>query len=342
MRIPRGKALFHPVALCSSLADFGALGISINFYFQTSRMLDDNTTTALHRGTEESYRLRRRINSTVFMKTFLILCGFSVAASSYAEPFTFPEGYRGTRFGDGGSEVLFSDGGATVRYQQVFTSDLFLVDGIHAGWISSIAVRPDDREAGTGHDLQVSVHFDHFLVQLSTTPKAVDSLSPVFTENIGADHLTVVDGPRELSYPSNTPEPYGYFLKINFDRPFYYDPNKGNLLVDFTKFGAGSLGFDVDGTWDPKDGTSAVAKIGDGATAGITESFGFIMQFEIDRVPEPSTLAMLGVGLCGGLVILRRDFHRAWNNNAFHRHETTSHQGTDSSARSETVGSGRA
>ena len=70
----------------------------------------------------------------------------------------------------------------------------------------------------------------NFQINISTTTNAAGGLSEVFAENVGADDTRVfgpvtifVTGPQLLS----------------FDKPFRYDPTRGNLLVDLRIFNIG-------------------------------------------------------------------------------------------------------
>ena len=62
-------------------------------------------------------------------------------------------------------------------------------------------------------------------INLSTTTERADGLSPIFSENVGADD-TVVFGPASWFFPANA----GGFFQPS--RPFRYNPLLGNLLMD--------------------------------------------------------------------------------------------------------------
>ena len=72
-------------------------------------------------------------------------------------------------------------------------------------------------------------------VVMSTTPRDPSQLSYAFAENYGADTLQVFSGPITLSSLATGPAngPKAFDIMIPFDRPFRYDPAKGNLLVEF-------------------------------------------------------------------------------------------------------------
>ena len=72
-------------------------------------------------------------------------------------------------------------------------------------------------------------------VNLSTTPRQPDSLSPVFAENIGPNEATVHSGAltmRGLDIISTPGQPNFFEAGIQFPASrFYYDPAQGNLLL---------------------------------------------------------------------------------------------------------------
>ena len=73
-------------------------------------------------------------------------------------------------------------------------------------------------------------------LRLSTTDAESGALSNTFADNTGIDETLVYSGPITLqtdgSEDAEGPQPFDYV--IEFDPPFVYDPNQGNLLVDLT------------------------------------------------------------------------------------------------------------
>lgn len=73
-------------------------------------------------------------------------------------------------------------------------------------------------------------------LRLSTTPKAPDALSAVFAENLGPDATVALDGVVTIESPSpgvaGGPQPFEILFPLT--TPFYYDPSRGNLLVELT------------------------------------------------------------------------------------------------------------
>ena len=74
------------------------------------------------------------------------------------------------------------------------------------------------------------------LFNISTTTKEPENLSMRFADNLGDDQTVVIDGPISLSTENVGPPdgPRVFDVAIKLDKPFYYDPSQGNLLIDWT------------------------------------------------------------------------------------------------------------
>ena len=190
--------------------------------------------------------------------------------------------------------------GRTIRTQQVFASAEF--SGL-AGpeLITSIAFRAD-RLVDSG-----PVTLSSFQVNLSTTSKAVDLLSEVFSENIGDDETMVFNGSWTLS-SNHIGNPKSFDVILDLDTPFPYAPSAGNLLIDMRTLVSPTGDFVLDGDNVIGDSISRVISLdadpalGVNAASGVTSSFGLVTQFTTlaHTVPEPTTVAiwsLLGVGL---------------------------------------------
>jgi hypothetical protein len=71
-------------------------------------------------------------------------------------------------------------------------------------------------------------------IWISTTDKTGATMSPVFAENHGPDKTLVQDGLYTFSILGTGPPqgPRDFADGMRFQKPFYYDPSKGNLLVE--------------------------------------------------------------------------------------------------------------
>jgi phosphatidylinositol-3-phosphatase len=200
----------------------------------------------------------------------------------FAGPLVVPNEWS-SAFGDAGNLFpLFSS--KPIRYQQVFDAGQFSRLNPGGGLINRIAFRghgPGTPFTGTVAQLQVN---------LSTTSKTPDGLSSTFSDNVGPDDTQVFSGPFQTAV-TFTADPTNFEVVINFMTPFYYDPAKGNLLLDVRNVqGATEVppnDQELDGTVASGDSVSRVYNYGDvaaaaaGQTGGVDEndSYGLITRF---------------------------------------------------------------
>jgi VCBS repeat-containing protein len=98
--------------------------------------------------------------------------------------------------------------------------------------ITEIAFRP---EAARG--TAFSGTLSNVRIGLSTTQKMPDGLNATFADNVGLDETVVFSGNLTLS-SADVPGPGGtraFDIVISLSTPFSYDPNLGNLLLDFQR-----------------------------------------------------------------------------------------------------------
>ena len=85
--------------------------------------------------------------------------------------------------------TLQREGLPSVRYQQVYSGSDFLACAPEGGYINRILFRPDgNRDIGQGNG---SGLLRDVQINLSTTAKSADSLSPVFAQNVGTDDTVI-------------------------------------------------------------------------------------------------------------------------------------------------------
>ena len=199
---------------------------------------------------------------------------------------------------------------ASMRYQQVYNASEFGSIAAGGGMITEIAFRAHS-ESPPFADAIASIQ-----INLSTTANAADGLSTVFADNVGADD-TAVFGPAPFAIASTQPANFSSTAKpfeIVFPLlvPFFYDPALGNLLLDIRIPVQGApppiATIQLDGTIGGSDGVSRVYSYdGDvnSPTADQVSTLGLITRFTATPVPEPSTAALLALGLCS-LAVSRR------------------------------------
>ena len=125
------------------------------------------------------------------------------------------------------SSVTWSDG---ARVQWALPAEAFMSVPETHRWLSELRQRPD---SGTSSPRTMTVDM-RFAISTTTTDPS--NLSFSFEDNIGDDEMVVFDGEITRSTQNIGPPegPREFDLVWNLDEPFYYDPNLGNLLIDWT------------------------------------------------------------------------------------------------------------
>jgi hypothetical protein len=201
---------------------------------------------------------------------------------------------------NGNSALRLFDRREPARFQQIYDASAFSsLANAGGGWIREFHLSVDV----SGHPFIGTVR--NLQINISTTDRPVDGLSSMFGDNVGLDD-TVIVGPGPIEISSGGGGGYSFFdLFFNFrEHPFYYNPAKGNLLLDFRIY----EGFDVQlpppagVPFDAYDiaGDSVSSVYGIGAAmplSGTVSSLGLPTRFVVTPVPEPSTLSLVLSGL---------------------------------------------
>ena len=207
--------------------------------------------------------------------------------SIFGGPLVVPNEWTAVQGDTGSLFPLFSS--QPIRYQQVFGASQFSRLNLGGGLINRIAFR------GHGPGVPFTGTVPQLQVNLSTTQKSPDGLSSTFADNVGSDDTQVFSGPFQ-SAVTFTGDPTDFEVVINFTTPFYYDPAKGNLLLDVRNAQGGvevpPSDQELDGTIAAGDSVSRVYNFGDvtattaGQSGGVDEkdTYGLIAKFSAINV----------------------------------------------------------
>ena len=239
--------------------------------------------------------------------SFSLFCSaMAIAPLAHSSTIVLPDGFD---VAEGSSNEATSLGGFANTVHVVYNESVLQAGGLQVGDVlNGLAFRIGDGPSSRRPAPNFRV--DNYLIRLSTSQNSASLLSDTFSENRGADVVTVHTGEvvfnaADFDDSSNTvgSGPNDFGPVITFDSTFTY--TGGDLLLEYTHTGALAL----DGE------TSAVTSEGDaaGGLAGVETIFGAgfdatergfdggnnfapVVQFTV--VPEPS------VGLLGGIALL--------------------------------------
>ena len=194
------------------------------------------------------------------------------------------------------------------RFQELHSASTFEAQGPGPFEITSLAWRPD-RSVNEPYTVDWPIS-----IRLTTT--TVGDLSRTFANNVGPGGLVeVYSGVVELAtdgMPRSESLPHDFDYLFEFDRPFLYDPQQGDLLLDLVF----NEPHPAPWVWaDGVDNSGQYVEVIRPPTALVATTDGtalFVTQFTMNAVPEPTTAPLLIVGaIVARLLCVRRQ--KSWS-----------------------------
>ena len=193
----------------------------------------------------------------------------------------------------GGIELQPSSFSGT--YQQIFDASLFSSLPAGGGSLRTIVLRASE------HSVPVVGTISGVTIDVSTTTKTVDALSPVFSENLGTDNQSFWTG-QPVIFDANTfangLQDWSVAFPVRAAQGFSYDPSKGNLLVTFHNLHLPNVDsrLGLDGVRGASQ--SASVQSPDSLLSGTLSRDSLVaLLIMVPAVPEPSTYVLLGLGM---------------------------------------------
>ena len=219
--------------------------------------------------------------------TTLVMVGRLQAADpvNVVSPATFKD-----KEGEGDSTVFSGGPGTDVRVQQFYQSANFVGSLPNGGYIKEISFRTDGIGGGLAAVLtHVEIHLGY--------AGGFNQISRTYDQNKGAQYSLVYSGSLDIPRLSSGQ----YDIKVVLQTPFLYNPNAGNLMLDYVNVGFGGFGVGLVDRTDTSLETAFMAGSRLSSQANGLIAGGLITRFTVDPVPEPGSAALL---VLGGVVLV--------------------------------------
>jgi hypothetical protein len=221
----------------------------------------------------------------------VVICACRMAAAAATNTLVVPI-ERATQFGEGAAAVYD-------QFQQVYPASLFGHAEASQIYLHGVAFRVDENLVST------EATFPRLDIYLSTFRGSFSEIYPFPNGNWGEDRVLLFSAENfRVSLPgaSSTAD---FGLEFTFDKPFLYDRNAGQLVLDIispTDLGT-QLGIDA--------GRPAGDEPGRMLTLGGWGAGVLTTEFLYSPVPEPRVLAIALAGLLPLMLRFRRFYARA-------------------------------
>jgi hypothetical protein len=184
-------------------------------------------------------------------------------------------------------ETAAGESAISGRFQQIYPGTSFFVNEP----IEILEIRFRPHETGS-----FSASLSDVSISLSTTETRPLAISGQFADNASTTPTEVYSGELELASRGISGSPSKDFnIAIALQQPFLYDPQEGNLLLDWNNRGSvSSSGAAVNFDFIGRRFATASSLTGDAAW-GETESGGLATRFSDGVIPEPTGALLFSI-----------------------------------------------
>lgn len=183
------------------------------------------------------------------------------------------------------------------HWLQVYDASQFMPLNQGGAYLTAVTFRAEEGNSG-GFD----VTYSHFELQLATFAQPLDSLPADFVPSNYADTTLVFDKDNvrltgETSTSIAVPSPFQ--IRMEFDRPFLYNPRSGHLLM-YLRSGSAtapvgtSTRVDTDGFVFPYPARASYPGV---LSPNVAVPVALVGQFSYTAVPEPRFFNIAGIAL---------------------------------------------